>query len=94
MKKFLLSIPALICQTFFYSSVESGEVCPEINGSRWRQNVYNYVKEMEELQRKKPGYPGRLNTYDPCRPVMEDLNCNRKMLKEYFFWKLLKNNLV
>lgn len=62
---------------YLRSTAVRADSCPEINSSKWRQNIHTYVTQMENLQRKKPGYPARLNTYDPCRPITEGLECDR-----------------
>ena len=54
-----------------------------VKSSRWRQNLDTYIKEMEELSKRKPGYKATMNTYAPCRPIMENLQCVRNKLK-YF----------
>ena len=48
--------------------------------SRWRENLYHYIEEMEDLTRRKPGYKATMNTYAPCRPIMENLQCVRNVL--------------
>ena len=48
--------------------------------SRWRENLHHYIEEMEDLTRRKPGYKATMNTYAPCRPIMENLQCVRKVL--------------
>ena len=35
---------------------------------------------MEDLTRRKPGYKATMNTYAPCRPIMENLQCVRNVL--------------
>ena len=72
--------------SFLYTFAIGQETpCPEINSSRWRQNIHTYVTQMELLQRKKPGYPARLNTYDQCRPISEGLECQRSGNR--IFWE-------
>ena len=51
-----------------------------VKSSRWRQNLDTYIKEMEELSKRKPGYKATMNTYAPCRPIMENLQCVRNKL--------------
>ena len=72
--------------------VRADSACPEINTSIWRQNIHTYVTQMESLQRKKPGYPARLNTYDPCRPITEGLTCDRNRLYKKTATKMMGIN--
>jgi len=58
-------------------AVQTDEKCPEANSSRWRENLHHYIEEMEDLTRRKPGYKATMNTYAPCRPIMENLQCVR-----------------
>ena len=77
----LLSLYPFLGGALFLGALGVHAQCPERDSSTWRQNVQGYVTQMEELQRKKPGFPARLNTYDPCRPITEGLECDRKRLK-------------
>ena len=51
-----------------------------LESSRWRENLHHYIEEMEDLTRRKPGYKATMNTYAPCRPIMENLQCVRNVL--------------
>ena len=54
-----------------------------LESSRWRENLHHYIEEMEDLTRRKPGYKATMNTYAPCRPIMENLQCVRNVLNNF-----------